>query len=104
MTSYNTHDSHGTAHGTTHDIVDDDDEVMTIGILHELEKVIEVIFGDILAGGGIPTAAPGGSVVGNNGAAGGGSTGGGSRLSTVIDVHRILSDAEIELCTHTPGI
>ena len=79
---------------------------MTIGILHELERVVEMILGDILAGGGIVTAAPGGSISssGSNGAAGGGSGGVSGSLSTVIDVHRILSAAETELCTHLPGI
>ena len=64
-----------------------------------------MILGDILAGGGIVTAAPGGNNSG--GAAGSGGSGGSGgvsgRLSTVIDVHRILSAAEIELCTHLPG-
>jgi len=78
----------------------DDAEAITIGTLNELERVVEVIVRDILAGGEISIAAPTVSINGNN-SAGGNCIGG--RLSTLSDLQRILSEAEVELCTHLPA-
>ena len=77
-----------------------------MGILNELEGVVEVILGDLLAGGGSATAVSTSSSASINvgiSDSGSGGSGNGGRLSSVLDVHRILLGAETEVCHHIPG-
>ena len=93
-----------------------DDDKIPVVILNELEGAVEMILRDLLAGGGTAThtttaSSSNDASTNATGNAGGGNGNGGrcgsingGGLSSVLDVHRILTRAETELCNHIPGI
>ena len=121
------HDNSDVAHDnhTNHHHVDGDDDKIPVVILNELEGAVEMILRDLLAGGGTAAhttatathttatataSSSNGASSSNAGDNGGGTGNAGSNgsingdLSSVLDVHRILTRAETELCNHIPGI
>ena len=112
------HDNSDVAHDnhTNHHVVDGDDDKIPVVILNELEGAVETILRDLLAGGGTAThtttaSSSNDASTNATGNAGGGNGNGGrcgsingGGLSSVLDVHRILTRAETELCNHIPGI